>query len=154
MYADNIKQVIAQNNKARYLYSIDLTLEAGIVLTGTEVKSLRYGKASIGEAYAEVSNEEVYLINSHIPEYVKANRNNHTPTRVRKLLLKKKEIKKLIGMVKNKGMTLIPLSLYFNHKNIAKLLIGIAKGKTSYDKRETIKQREWERSKNRMEFSE
>lgn len=141
------KKVVAQNRRASFDYHILEKYEAGIVLTGTEVKSLRAGKASIGEAHADLLEGAIYLFNANIPEYLQANQFNHYAKRPRKLLLHKDEIKKLIGKIKIKGLTLVPLSLYFNEKNRVKCEIAIAQGKKLYDKRETIKQREWERNK-------
>ena len=135
----------AVNRKARFNYAIVDTLEAGIVLKGTEVKSLRAGKAQIADSYATEKDNEIWLINSYIPEYEKAKLYNHEPRRPRKLLLHAKEIKKLIGQVRNKGITLVPLSIFFNARGVAKLELALAKGKTHSDKRETIKDREWKR---------
>lgn len=146
----NIRKLIIQNSKARFSYFIEQTLEAGIVLVGTEVKSLRVGKVSIAESHATQMEGEIYLLNLHIPEYTSANRFNHYPLRPRKLLLHASEIKKLTGLIKRKGMTLVPLSLYFNHGNRVKVALGVAYGKKQHDKRETIKQRDWERQKNRL----
>ena len=136
---------VAVNRKARFNYAIVDTLEAGIVLKGTEVKSLRAGKAQIADSYATEKDNEIWLINSYIPEYEKAKLYNHEPRRPRKLLLHAKEIKKLIGQVRNKGITLVPLSIFFNARGVAKLELALAKGKTHSDKRETIKDREWKR---------
>lgn len=138
------------NRKARFEYTIDELFQAGIALTGTEVKSLRLGKASIGEAYAAAHDEEIWLINATIEEYKQGNRFNHEPKRKRKLLLKRKEINKLIGALKNKGVTLIPLKLYFNDRGIAKLELGLATGKKQHEKRESIKDREWKREQARL----
>ena len=140
---------IALNRKARFDYHITDTMEAGIVLTGTEVKSLRAGKANIQDAYAAEYKEELWLINSHIDEYTQGNRFNHQPLRHRKLLLKKREVSKLIGQLRTKGVTLIPLELYFNEKGIAKLALGLATGKKQHDKREAIKERDWKRDQAR-----
>lgn len=144
------RQVVASNRKARHDYHIDDSFEAGLILTGTEVKSLRNGKGNIRDAYATVDNDEVWLINSYIEEYKQGNRYNHSPTRHRKLLLNKREIKKLIGALKTKGVTLIPLSLYFNERGIAKLEMGVATGKKKYEKREAIKERDWKREQARV----
>jgi SsrA-binding protein len=144
------RRLIAQNRRARYDYHIEENFEAGIILTGSEVKSLRQGKISINEAHAGEMEGAIYLFNANIPEYSGANRFNHEPKRPRKLLLHKKQINKLIGQVKLKGYTLIPLSIYFNEKNLAKLDLGLAKGKKNYDKRETEKEREWDRRKARV----
>lgn len=145
----NIK-VIAQNKKAYHEYYIEDKIEVGIVLKGTEVKALRCSKASIIESYADNIGDEIFLLGANINEYNKAKHFTHYPRRQRKLLLHKKEIKKLIGLIKRKGYTLIPLSLYFNKRNIAKLSLGIAKGKKKHDKRETIKQRDWDKKKARL----
>ena len=146
---DGIK-MIADNRKARYAYAIDDTLEAGIVLTGSEVKSLRDGKTTIGESYAHAKDGEIFLVNAYIPEYTKASRFNHEPKRTRKLLLRKREVHKLSAAAQREGMTLIPLKLYFNEKGRAKIQLGIAKGKKLHDKRETEKQRDWQRDKARL----
>lgn len=144
------KRTVVNNRRARYEFAILDVVEAGIVLVGTEVKSLRHNEANIADAYADEENGEIVLINSYIPEFKEANRFNHQPKRTRKLLLNAREIKKLIGQIKMKGVTLIPLSIYFNHKNIAKVELGICKGKKEFDKRETIKQRDWQRQKSRV----
>ena len=141
---------IAENRKARYNYEIKEKIQAGIILTGTEVKSLRLGKASISESYASDTNGKLFLINSNIPMYEAANNFNHEPTRQRELLFSKKERNKLLGLIKKEGVTLVPLSLYFNNKGFAKLDIGIAKGKKKEDKRESIKLRDWNRQKSRI----
>ena len=141
---------IAENRKARYNYEIKEKIQTGIILTGTEVKSLRLGKASISESYASDTNGKLFLINSNIPIYEAANNFNHEPTRQRELLVSKKERNKLLGLIKKEGVTLVPLSLYFNNKGFAKLDIGIAKGKKKEDKRESIKLRDWNRQKSRI----
>ena len=141
---------IAENRKARYNYEISEKIQAGIILTGTEVKSLRLGKASISESYASDTNGKLFLINSNIPMYESAYNFNHEPTRQRELLVSKKERNKLLGLIKKEGVTLVPLSLYFNNKGFAKLDIGIAKGKKKEDKRESIKLRDWNRQKSRI----
>ena len=141
---------IAENRKARYHYEIKEKVQAGIILTGTEVKSLRLGKASISESYASETNGKLFLINSNIPMYEAANNFNHEPTRQRELLVSKKERNKLLGLIKKEGVTLVALSLYFNNKGFAKLDIGIAKGKKKEDKRESIKLRDWNRQKSRI----
>ena len=141
---------IAENRKARCNYEIKEKIQAGIILTGTEVKSLRLGKASISESYATDTNGKLFLINSNIPIYEAANNFNHEPTRQRELLVSKKERNKLLGLIKKEGVTLVPLSLYFNNKGFAKLDIGIAKGKKKEDKRESIKLRDWNRQKSRI----
>lgn len=142
--------VVAQNRKARHDYFIEDNLEAGIVLVGSEVKSLREGRGNIGDSYAEETGGELWLINAHIPEYKAANRNNHEPTRPRKLLVRKREYSRLVGAVQRKGMTLVPLSIYFNDRGIAKVDIGLARGKKYFDKRESEKDRDWKRQKARL----
>ncbi|MBL0849189.1 MAG: SsrA-binding protein SmpB [Candidatus Liberibacter ctenarytainae] len=144
------KKVISDNRKARYNYHIIRSYEAGIVLTGTEVKSLRVGKINISESYAACENDEIWLINAYIPEYTQANRFNHAPRRHRKLLLCRKEIGKMDAAVRRDGMTLVPMRLYFNEKGLAKLDLALAKGKKNYDKRETEKERDWNRQKSRL----
>lgn len=144
------KGQVAENRRARYDYEIVDTLEAGIVLSGTEVKSLRQGKAQITEAYASPERGELWLINAYIPEYLQANRFNHEEKRPRKLLVKKKELARLSQDVERAGNTIVPLKLYFNDQGRAKLLIGVGKGKKSYDKRETEKNRDWNREKARL----
>ena len=141
---------ITENRKARFNYEIKEKIQAGIILTGTEVKSLRLGKASISESYASDTNGKLFLINSNIPIYEAANNFNHEPTRQRELLFSKKERNKLLGLIKKEGVTLVPLSLYFNQKGLAKIDIGIAKGKKKEDKRESIKLRDWNRQKSRI----
>lgn len=143
-------RVVADNRKARHAYFIDSALEAGIVLTGSEVKSLRTGKATIAESYAQAKDGEIFLINAYIPEYTMANRFNHEPRRPRKLLVKKPEIRKLAAAVQREGMTLVPLRLYFNPRGIAKVELGIARGKKLHDKRQTEKARDWARAKARL----
>ena len=143
-------RVVADNRKARFNYFIDETFEAGVALTGTEVKSLRQGKATIAESYADSRGGEIWLINSNIPEYLQANRFNHAPKRPRKLLLHRRQINKLIGSVEREGMTLVPLKLYFNERGRAKIEIAVARGKKLHDKRETEKQRDWSREKSRL----
>jgi SsrA-binding protein len=144
------RKLIAQNKKARHDYHILDTYEAGLVLTGTEVKSLRQGEGSIAESYATVDGEEVWLINSHIPEYSHGNRLNHQPRRARKLLLKNREIAKLQGAVARQGLTLVPLSIYFNGRGRAKVELALARGKKVHDKRETVKERDWKREQQRL----
>jgi SsrA-binding protein len=141
---------VAENRRARYDYEILDTLEAGIMLTGTEVKSLRTGKAQITEAYASPERGELWLINAHIPEYTQANRFNHAERRPRKLLVSRKQLAKLSQEVERAGNTIVPLKLYFNERGTAKLLIGLGKGKKSFDKRETEKSRDWNREKARI----
>jgi SsrA-binding protein len=143
-------KVVADNRKARFNYAIGDTFEAGLALTGTEVKSIRNGKATIGESYADSRDGELWLINANIPEYLQANRFNHAPKRPRKLLLHKRQINKLIGAVEREGMTLIPLKLYFNERGRAKIELALAKGKKLHDKRETEKKRDWNREKGRL----
>ena len=143
-------RVAAQNRRARHNYEIEETLEAGLVLMGSEVKSLREGRANIAESYAKAENGDIWLINAHIPEYKQAGPFGHEPTRPRKLLLKKREIAKLIGATERAGMTLVPMKLYFNDRGIAKIEIGLGKGKKHYDKRETEKARDWNRQKARL----
>ena len=143
-------KVVAENRRARFDYFVDERMEAGIALTGTEVKALRQGEGSIAESYATVDGEEVWLINSHIPEYSHGNRLNHEPRRQRKLLLKGREIAKLHGAVTRQGLTLVPLSIYFNSRGRAKVELALARGKKVHDKRETIKDRDWKREQARL----
>ncbi len=143
-------KLIADNRKARFNYEIGDTLEAGIVLTGSEVKSLRTGKATIAESYASEEGGELYLINAHIAEYAQAKRDGHAPTRPRKLLLHKRELARMLLAVQREGMTLVPLRMYFNARGIAKVQLGLAKGKKLHDKRETEKKRDWARQKGRL----
>lgn len=142
--------VVATNRKARFNYEISETFEAGIELKGTEVKSLRATAPNIAEAYAEVKANEVWLVNSHIPEFSHGNITNHEPNRPRRLLLHRKQINKLAGAAQRQGFTLVPLQLYFNEKNKAKLSLGLGKGKKRHDKRETEKKRDWAREKQRL----
>ena len=142
--------MVAQNRKARHNYTIEETFEAGIVLQGSEVKSLRKGQCSLSEAYAGERLGELYLFNSHIPEYAAASRFSHEPKALRKLLLNKREIEKLLGAIRRQGMTLVPLSIYFNPRGIAKVELGLAKGKDRGDKRMAIKDRDWKRQKARL----
>ena len=143
-------KIIADNRKARFNYAIGEVFEAGIALTGSEVKSLRNGKATIAESYADSRDREIYLVNANIPEYLQANRFNHVPKRPRKLLLHRRQVDKLIGAVEREGMTLVPLKLYFNDKGRAKVELALAKGKKMHDKRETEKKRDWNREKGRL----
>lgn len=143
-------RVAAQNRRARHDYFILSTLEAGLMLSGTEVKSLRQGSASIAEAYAGEQNGELFLINAYVPEYKSANQFNHEPKRPRKLLVRRRELDKLLGAVRRDGVTLVPLSIYFNERGIAKVQLGLAKGKKKGDKRETEKKKDWEREKGRL----
>ena len=144
------KKVVAENRRARFDYFVEERLEAGIALTGTEVKSLRHGEGSIAESYATVDGEGIWLINSHIPEYSHGNRLNHEPRRPRKLLLKGREIAKLQGAVTRQGLTLVPLSIYFNSSGRAKVELAVARGKKMHDKRDTIKERDWKRDQARL----
>ncbi|MCW6529789.1 MULTISPECIES: SsrA-binding protein SmpB [Sphingomonas] len=144
------KKIVAENRRARFDYSIEDKFEAGIVLTGTEVKSLRFGEGSIAESYAEVSDGAVWLINSNVPEFSHGNRYNHEPRRPRKLLLHEREINRLHGAVAREGMTLVPLSVYFNAQGRAKVELALAKGRKAHDKREAIKEREWKREAGRL----
>lgn len=145
-----VSKVVAENRKARFNYEIIDTYEAGLVLTGTEVKSLREGKANIAESYATDEDGEMWLINAYLPEYLQANRFNHAPRRRRKLLLSKREINKLQGAVNREGMSLIPLKIYFNERGRAKLELALGKGKKLHDKRESEKERDWNRQKSRL----
>ncbi|MGV3511552.1 MAG: SsrA-binding protein SmpB [Novosphingobium sp.] len=144
------KKIVAENRRARFEYFIEEKYEAGIVLTGTEVKSLRFGEGSIAESYAEVKGNEVWLVNSNVPEFSHGNRFNHVPKRPRKLLLKERQISKFTGAVERKGMTLVPLSIYFNSRGRAKVELALCKGKNVADKRATIKDRDWKRDKARI----
>ncbi len=147
---DKVKTV-AENRRARYDFYIEDKVEAGIALTGTEVKSLRFGEGSIAESYAEVKDAgEIWLINANIPEFSHGNRNNHEPKRPRKLLLNAREINKLHGAVMRQGMTLVPLSIYFNTRGRAKVELALAKGKKAPDKRATEKERDWKREQGRI----
>jgi SsrA-binding protein len=148
--ADPEKKVVADNRKARFSYAIEDTLEAGLMLYGSEVKSLRNGRSTIAESYAYAKDGELFLVNSYIPEYTQASRFNHEPRRQRKLLVHKREAVKLAAAIQREGMTLVPLRLYFNPKGTAKIELGIAKGKKLHDKRETEKQRDWQRDKARL----
>ncbi len=147
---DSQNKLIAENRRARYDYAIEETFEAGLQLLGTEVKALREGRANIAESYASVEGDEVYLINANIPIYAPASQFNHEPKRHRKLLLKRKEISRLLGETQRKGRTIVPLKLYFNHRGLIKLLIGIGVGKRDIDKRETQKKRDWQKQKARL----
>lgn len=144
------RQVVAQNRKARHNYFIDDVFEAGLMLAGTEVKSLRQGKANIGDAYAADQNGEIWLYNVNIPEYDSGGYVRHEPKRARKLLLHKREIAKLAGAVQREGVTLVPLAIYFNKRGIAKVELGLARGKKQYDKRETAKKRDWDKARQRL----
>lgn len=145
------QKALAENRKARFDYAIEDTLEAGIILEGSEVKALRMqGGASITESHAGEKQGDLYLFNANIPEYKMSNQFNHEPRRPRKLLIKKREINRISASIKRQGITLVPLKLYFNDRGLVKVLIGIAKGKKKADKRETEKQRDWSRQKERM----
>ena len=143
-------KIVAENRRARFEYYIEDVYEAGIALTGTEVKSLRFGEGSIAESYAEVKNGEVWLVNANVPEFSHGNRFNHEPKRPRKLLLKEREIEKFHGAVARQGMTLVPLSIYFNARGRAKVELALAKGKNNADKRGVMKDRDWKRDKARI----
>ena len=145
-----IKKIVAENRKARFNYEIMDTYEAGLMLTGTEVKSLREGKANIAESYASDEGGEIWLINSYLPEYLQGNRFNHDTRRRRKLLLSAREINRLRVAINREGMTLVPLKIYFNEKGRAKLELALARGKKLHDKRETEKERDWNRQKSRL----
>lgn len=147
---DQARKVAATNRRARHDYSIESTLEAGLVLLGTEVKSLRAGGATIADAHAATRDGELWLIDAHIPEYKSGNRFNHEPRRPRKLLVAKREMEKLAGKVTREGMTLVPLQLYFNPRGIAKIELGLAKGRKKADKREAIATRDWKRDQARL----
>lgn len=143
-------KVVAENRRARFEYFIEDTYEAGIALTGTEVKSLRFGEGSIAEAYAEVRDEQAWLVNANIPEFSHGNRHNHEPKRPRKLLLHERELNRLHGAVAREGMTLVPLTVYFNSRGRAKVELALAKGKKAHDKRDTIRERDWKREQGRL----
>ncbi len=143
-------KVVAENRRARYEYFLDDFFEAGIALTGTEVKSLRFGEGSIAESYAEVKDDEVWLVNANVPEFSHGNRFNHEPKRPRKLLLHSREVDKLRNAVSRQGMTLIPMSIYFNPRGRAKVELALARGKKVHDKRDTEKARDWKREQGRL----
>ena len=143
-------KLVAENRKARFNYDIEEKLEAGIMLLGSEVKSLRTGKANIADSYAASEGGELYLINAHIAEYTQAGRANHEPTRRRKLLVHRREMGRLTGAIQREGMTLVPLRLYFNARGIAKVQLGLAKGKKLHDKRQADKDRDWKRQQGRI----
>lgn len=147
---NNNSKTIAQNKRARFDYEILETLEVGIVLQGSELKSIRLGKVSINESFAGEMEGEIYLFNANITEYVQATYNNHDPRRPRKLLMHKKQMNKFLGAIRRKGLALVPITLYFNHKGRIKLLLGLGRGKKTHDKRETIKERDWDRSRARI----
>ena len=144
------RKIAADNRRARFDFEIGETFEAGVMLTGTEVKSLRTGKATIGESYAAQKAGEMWLYNAYIPEYLEANRFNHDTKRPRRLLLHRRQINKLIGATQRQGYTVIPLKIYFNDKGRAKVELGLGKGKQLHDKRESVKQRDWDRDKARL----
>ncbi|HEX8443974.1 MAG TPA: SsrA-binding protein SmpB [Allosphingosinicella sp.] len=144
------KKVVAENRRARFDYAVESTYEAGIALTGTEVKSLRFGEGSIAESYAQVTEEEVWLINANVPEFSHGNRFNHEPKRPRKLLLHAREIARLHGAVARQGMSLVPLSIYFNSRGRAKVELALAKGRKAPDKREYQKEKDWKREQGRL----
>jgi SsrA-binding protein len=143
-------KTVAENRRARFEYFLEDFFEAGIALTGTEVKSLRFGEGSIAESYAEVKGDEVWLVNANVPEFSHGNRHNHEPKRPRKLLLHERQINKMRNAVARDGMTLIPLSIYFNGRGRAKVELALAKGKKLHDKRETMKDRDWKRDQQRL----
>lgn len=147
---DPTARPVAENRKARFNYEILDTLETGIQLQGTEVKSLREGRSTIAEAYAGESGGEMWLYNAYIPEYQQAGRFNHETRRPRKLLLHRREMNRLIGAVQQEGLTLVPLRVYFNKRGIAKVLLGLARGKKTHDKRQSERKRDWERDKARL----
>ena len=145
------RKVVAQNRKARHNYFIGEVMEAGVILTGTEVKSLRLGQASIGESYAGEKDGAIWLVNAHINEYNKAHAKlQHEPRRPRKLLLHKSQLAKILGAIQRKGVTVVPLEIYFNRRGLAKVLLGIAEGKKQHDKRASIKERDWKRDQARI----
>ncbi len=144
------RTVVAQNRKARFNYFIEETFEAGLQLTGTEVKSLRGGRSTIAESYVTETGGEAWLVNANIPLYASGNRYNHEPKRPRKLLLHKAQISKLIGAIQREGRTVVPLQVYFNERGRAKIEIALAKGKQAHDKRQTIKDRDWQRQRSRL----
>jgi SsrA-binding protein len=144
------RTVVAQNRKARFDYFIEETFEAGLQLTGTEVKSLRGGRSTIAESYVTEDGGEAWLVNANIPLYASGNRYNHEPKRPRKLLLHKAQINKLIGAIQREGRTVVPLQVYFNEQGRAKIEIALAKGKQAHDKRQSIKDRDWQRQRSRL----
>jgi SsrA-binding protein len=144
------RTVVAQNRKARFDYFIEETFEAGLQLTGTEVKSLRGGRSTIAESYVTETGGEAWLVNANIPLYASGNRYNHEPKRARKLLLHRAQINKLIGAIQREGRTVVPLQVYFNERGRAKIEIALAKGKQAHDKRQTIKDRDWQRQRSRL----
>ena len=144
------RNIIADNCRARFDYAIGDVVEAGIMLLGTEVKALRNGRANLQESYAGPDGNELYLFNFHIPEYTEGNRNNHEPRRPRKLLMSRREINRMLNAIQREGMTIVPLKTYFNERGLVKVELALAKGKKSHDKRETEKQRDWNREKSRL----
>lgn len=144
------RKLVAENRRARFDYMLEETFEAGVQLVGTEVKALRNGRANIAESYAAPQGGELFLINANIPEYAPASQFNHAPRRPRKLLVKKREMNKLMGAVEREGRTIVPLRLYFNARGIAKLEIALAKGKKAHDKRAATKDRDWKRDQSRL----
>ena len=144
------QRLVADNRRARFNYDLGETFEAGIALMGSEVKSLRQGKATIAESYADARDGEIWLINANIPEYLQAGRFNHPPKRPRRLLLHKRQISRLATAVEREGMTIVPLKLYFNEKGRAKIELAVARGKKLHDKRQTEKKRSWERERGRL----
>ncbi len=148
--SDPNRKIVAENRKARYNYELIEVLEAGLMLTGTEVKSLREGKANIAESYASFEEGEIWLINSYVPEYLQGNRFNHEPRRKRKLLMKAREVKRFSDAIDREGMTLVPLKIYFNDRGRAKIEIALGKGKKLHDKRQAEKTRDWNRQKAKL----
>ena len=147
---DLIRKIVAQNRKARHNYFIEDTVEAGLVLLGTEVRAMRAGQASLGDSYADFRGKEIFLINSHISAYQSASRFNHEPLRLRKILLHRREMEQLRGKVQREGYTLVPLALYFNERGRVKVELGLARGRRQVDKREREKTRDWERQRARL----
>ena len=147
---DLIRKIVAQNRKARHNYFIEDTVEAGLVLLGTEVRAMRAGQVSLGDSYADFRGKEIFLINSHISAYQSASRFNHEPLRLRKILLHRREMEQLRGKMQREGYTLVPLSLYFNERGRVKVELGLAKGRRQLDKREREKTRDWERQRGRL----
>ncbi len=144
------EKIVVKNKRAQFEYFIEEKIEAGIVLTGSEIKSIRGGKVALVDSHATENQGELFLYNCHIAEYEKANRFNHATRRARKLLLHKREIQKIFRKIKLKGYTLIALSMYFNHKNIIKVELGLAKGKKQHDKRQAIKEKDWQKKQERI----
>ncbi|WP_409433871.1 SsrA-binding protein SmpB [Litorimonas sp. RW-G-Af-16] len=148
--ADPNNKTIAENRRARFDYAVEDTFEAGIALVGTEVKALREGRANIAESYVAIEGTDATLVNANIPIYAPASQFNHLPTRPRRLLLKRKELNRLMAEVNRKGRTVVPLKMYFNDRGVAKILIGLATGKDQRDKRDTVKKRDWDKQKARI----